>query len=75
MVQFYPVHRSDIDRGNFPLNHDVILKVCYYRGTPVRKAYFSTRSIDTGVLCDVISKLPMVHAVEVVSVEQINNTF
>lgn len=75
MVQFYPVHRSDINKGNFPLNHDVILKVCYYRDCPLRKAYFTTRSADTGVLCDVISKLPMVRAVEVVPIEQFNDTF
>lgn len=75
MVQFYQVHRLDIEKGNFPLNHDVILKVCFYRGSPVRKAYFSTRSTDTGVLCDVISKLPMVRAVEIVPVESLTDSF
>lgn len=75
MIEFYPVHRSQIDKGNFPLTHDCILKIRYIHGAPIRKAYFSTRSIDTAALCDVISKLPMVQAVEVVPVDLLSNTF
>lgn len=75
MVEFYPVHRKDIDKGNFPLTHDCVLKVRYIHGSPIRFAYFTTRSIDTGTLCDVISKLPMVHAVEVVPVDLLSDSF
>lgn len=75
MIHFFPVHRSQIDKGNFPLNHDCVLKVRYFHGSPTRKAYFTTRSIDTGILCDVIAKLPMVQAVEVVSVDLLTDDF
>lgn len=75
MVQFYPTNRKQIDKGNFPLTHDCILKVRYIYGAPIRFAYFTTRSVDTGVLCDVLSKLPMVQAVEVVPVDLLTDTF
>lgn len=75
MVELYPLSRRDIDKGNFPLTHDCVLKVRYIYGCPIRYAYFTTRSIDTASLYDVISKLPMVKAVEVSPVDLLSDTF
>lgn len=75
MVHFFPVHRSQVDKGNFPLTHDCVLKIRYFRGPSTRNAYYTTRSIDTGILCDVIAKLPMVQAVEVVPVDLLTEEF
>lgn len=70
-IDFYSVHRSDIEKGNFPLNHDCILKVVYSRDCPLHFEYFTCQSQDSGKLLDILSKLALVKLVKISSVDQL----
>lgn len=75
MVDFFPVHRKSIINGDFPLNHDAILRVEFYYLTKLRYQYFTCKSQDTGTLADILCKLYTVHRVCVVSVDEFPNDF
>lgn len=75
MVEFYSACRYDIDKGNFPLNHDCILKVEFVVGSFIRFQYFSCRSQDSGQLMSIISKLSLVRCVEISSVDELPDDF
>lgn len=75
MLEFYKTTRLEIDRGDFPLNHDCILKVCYIRGSPARFTYFSCRSQDSGQLTVIFSSLPIVSHVYISSVDELPDDF
>lgn len=71
LLDLYPTNRHDIDRGNFPLNHDCILKVEYIQASPVRFQYFTCTAPDSAKLSDVLLKVSLVHKVNIVSVEKL----
>lgn len=75
MIDFYPVHRKSIDKGDFPLNHDAILKVEFYPQTGLHYQYFSCRSHETGTLADILCKLFCVRRVFITSVDELPNDF
>lgn len=75
MVEFYKTARFEIDEGNFPLNHDCILKVCFIRGCPLRRCYFTCRAQDSGTLSVIFSALPLVSVVEISSVDDMPEHF
>lgn len=75
MVEFYQTNRRSIDRGNFPLNHDCILKVTFSPGCGVRFGYYTCRSQDSGLLVDIISKVHNVKYVKISSVDDLPDNF
>lgn len=75
MIDLYPVHRKQIDYGNFPLNHDAILKVEYYPQSGLHYQYFSCKAQDTASLADVFCKLFCVRRVWISSVDELTNDF
>lgn len=75
MLDLYSVHRKQIDMGNFPLNHDAILKVEYYPQTGLHYQYFSCKAQDTGTLADIFCKLFCVRRVYISSVDELSNDF
>lgn len=75
MLQIHKCSRKDIDNGNFPLNHDSIMKVCYIRDSPIRFEFFSCRSVDTGTLSLIISQLSGVRMVKFSSVDNLPDYF
>lgn len=75
MLDLYSVHRNQIDSGNFPLNHDAILKVEYYPQTGLHYQYFTCKAFDTGVLADILCKLFCVRRVFISSVDELPNDF
>lgn len=70
MFECYPTSRSAIIKGDFPLNHDCILKVNYIEGSPLRFGYLTCCSQHSGALVDVISKLLLVKSVNISSVDK-----
>lgn len=75
MLEMYKCLRKDIDRGNFPLNHDCIMKVSYVRGSPLLSEYFSCCSVDSGSLSLIISQLSGVSSVKFSSVGELPDYF
>lgn len=71
MIEFTNRSRLQIDSGDFPLNHDCILKVRYIGGCPIRFAFLTCRAIDSGALVLLISSLPNVKDVEISSVDDL----
>ena len=69
MLEFHLSNIRDIRNGNFPLNHDCIIKVDYIQGTPLRFSYFTCCAQHSGTIVDFISKLPVVKKVYVFDVE------
>ena len=74
-MQLYPVHRSVINMGLFPLNHDTICKVTYRCNGLLRFEYFSCRSVDSGEIALIISSLSMVKNVVFVLVDDLTDDF
>lgn len=70
MIEFNVSSKFEIDSGNFPLNHDCILKVVYLPDSPLRFSYFTCRSQDSGALVFILSSVPMVKKVVVSSVDE-----
>lgn len=60
---------SKILKGNFPLNHDCILKVHYHPDCLVHFEYFTCRAQDSGALSHYFKMLYSVITVEIISVE------
>lgn len=75
MLDLYPVHRKQIDYGNFPLNHDAILKVEYYPQSGLHYQYFTCKAPDTGTLADILCKLFCVRRIYISSVDELSNDF
>lgn len=68
-LEFYKTTAFDIRRGNFPLNHDCILKLEYFLDRDLSCDYFTCRSCDSGLLVDIVSKLSLVHNVNISSAD------
>jgi len=75
MIQLHPTCRRSIDSGDFPLNHDCILKVEFIYSAPIRFAYYSCRAQESAQLIDILSKVPMVQHVYTSSVDDLSDTF
>lgn len=75
MIDLYPVHRKQIDSGDFPLNHDAILKVVYYPQSGLHYQYFTCKAQDTGSLADLFCKLFCVRRVKIISVDLLSCDF
>lgn len=71
MIEFAIRSRSQIDLGDFPLNHDCILKVRFIGGCPIRFCYLTCSAMDSGALVLLISSLPNVKDVEISSVDDL----
>ena len=69
MIEIHATHASQILNGNFPLNHDCILKVHYKRYCDIRFEYFTCRAQDSGQLVHYFSMLAPVRTVEIISVD------
>lgn len=69
MVEFHVVNKYDFKRGNFPLNHDCVLKVRYLAGTCVQDDYLTCCSEDSGSLVALISALTAVYKVYISSID------
>lgn len=70
--QFLYVTASDLKVGAFPLCFDTVLKVSFFRGCPVRKAYLVCCSSDKLALVEMISRTPNVSSVMISSVEDLD---
>lgn len=75
MLDFFPVSRKEIDSGDFPLNHDAILKVEFFPQIGLHYQYFSCKAQHTFILVDVLSKLFCVRNVYISSVDDLPDTF
>ena len=75
MLELHPTSRYYIDNGNFPFNHDCILKVVYIADSPIRFQWFTCRQQDSGVLADVILKLSIVKKVQISTVDDLPINF
>lgn len=53
-LELFPVHRSQLEKGEFPLNHDCILKVEYKDPYLVKYQYMTCRAIDSGVIVQIL---------------------
>lgn len=73
MLDFYPVYRSDLLKGNFPLNHDCVLKVVYLSECPMPSEYFTCRAQDSGSIADILCKLTVVERVKISSSDKISD--
>ena len=71
----YKVSRSQIDKGDFPLNHDCILKVVYNYGSPISFEYFSCRSVDKGSIAQLLVSLSIVNYFKFSSVDELPDNF
>ena len=71
----YKVSRYQIEKGDFLLNHDCILKVSYIKGSPIRFEYFSCRSIDSGLIAELLVSLSIVKDVKFSSVDELPVNF
>lgn len=71
LLEFYPTDRKSIDKGNFPLLHDCILKVEYIQCSPIRFQYFTTWVTDSGKIVDILSKCSVVKKVNIVSLDEL----
>ena len=56
-LQLHRSTRYDISVGNFPLNHDCILKVEFYNGVGIKYQYFTCRCQDSSLISDILSKV------------------
>lgn len=68
-LEFHKTTAFDIRRGNFPLNHDCIVKLEYFHDCGLSCDYFTCRSCDSGLLVDIVSKLSLVHYVKISSLD------
>lgn len=66
----YKVTKNDIQKGNFPLTHDCILKVYYLPDCPVRFEYFTCPSQHSGTYSLVLQTLSVVHKLEITSADK-----
>lgn len=66
----YKVSLHELNRGNFPLSHDCILKVVYNAGCPIRFEYFTCESQYSGRFCITLQSLSLVKSIEVISVDK-----
>lgn len=73
MIEFDVRNKTDIQSGNFPLNHDCILKVRYVGGSPLRDSYLTCRACDSGSLVAIFSRIPLVKDVKISSVDDFDN--
>ena len=71
-MEICQIHRRDLLSGNFPLNHDCILKV-YYNDVGLRYQYFSCRAQDSGAISLILSNVFCVHKVVISSVDDCIN--
>lgn len=69
MYEIHLASKAAIEKGDFPLNHDCILKVTYLQGSPLRYCYLTCRAQDSGALVAIITELSLVRCVNVSSVE------
>lgn len=70
MIELNPTKHSLIQKGDFPLNHDCILKVHFIRDSGLRYQLFSCRSQNCGTLTDILSKVFCVRKVEIIPVDE-----
>lgn len=68
-IELCQVNLSSIKKGNFPLNHDCILKVKYTADSPLRFQFFTCRSQDSGTLVLIFKSINLVASVDCVSVD------
>lgn len=69
MLEINASSASKILNGDFPLNHDCILKVYYRTDCPVHFEYFTCRAQDSGALSHYFKMLHPVLSVVIMSVE------
>lgn len=75
MIELHPSDRRSIDSGNFPLNHDCVLKVRFNRDCPLRFQYFTCREQDSGAVMLLLYKLALVSEINISSVDNLPDTF
>lgn len=68
-LELHQTNLRDIQIGDFPLNHDCILKLVYTPGTALRFQYFTCRSQDSGTLSLILSQVFCVKKVICISVD------
>lgn len=64
-----PVQVEDVRKGNFPIFHDIILKVEYIHDCGLCWQYFSTCSPFVETVRSILSKLAVVRFIKVIKVE------
>ena len=72
MIKLY---RYEIDKRDFPLNHDCILKVFYIEGSPTTVEYFSCRLVDLGCILDILVSLSIVKDLKFSAVDELPDNF
>lgn len=70
-IELHPTNPQSIDKGQFPLNHDCILKVCYIADSPLRFQYFTCQSQHSGLISSLFGSLSVVRSVKFVSVDKL----
>lgn len=65
MIQFYKLSRFELLKGEFPLNHDTVLKVVYSDSFQ----YFTCKNEDSTIFTAIVSMLVAVRYVEISSVD------
>lgn len=62
----------DIQKGDFPLNHDCILKVVYNPYlSMLRHEYFTCRSQDSGILVSILKNIYVISKIYIYSVDDL----
>lgn len=75
MIELHSTDRRSIESGNFPLNHDCILKVRFNRDCPLIFQYFTCREQDSGAITVLFYKLALVTEVNISSVDNLPDNF
>lgn len=70
MIELNPTKHYLIQKGDFPLNHDCILKVHFITDSGLHYQLFTCRSQNSGTLVDILSKVFCVRKVKIIPVEQ-----
>lgn len=73
MIELNLSNKTSIKNGDFPLNHDCILKVSYIVGSPLRFSYFTCCAQHSGALVLLIKSIPLVKNVYTSSVENLDD--
>lgn len=70
MIELNPTKHHLIQEGDFPLNHDCILKVYFMCDPGPYHQLFTCRSQNSGTLTDILSKVFCVRRVKIIPVEE-----
>lgn len=70
MFEINKTNATKINKGDFPLNHDCILKVNYAPGYLLRFQLLTCRSQDSGAIVLTLSSLSVVRNIEVISIDK-----